>query len=99
VRQTSTGPLVALIVSITAAVTFAATGPQTLPAEALLPATSMLVFVLAAFVALIAWRCPLPPRQFTYWDSAGVLTLIGVFATAMVDPSEMVRLVEGAPRR
>jgi hypothetical protein len=66
--------------------------------DALLPATSTLLFVFAAVVALIAWRSPVPARQFTYWDAAGLLTLIGICAAAAVEPEQMVRLVAGTER-
>jgi asparagine N-glycosylation enzyme membrane subunit Stt3 len=39
------------------------------------------------------------PRRPTYWDIAGALTFIGICASATIDPDQMVRLVEGAPRK
>jgi hypothetical protein len=66
--------------------------------DALLPGLSFGFFILAAAVALIAWQRPLPARQFSYWDAAGVLTAIGIVITAAVEPEQMVRLVAGADR-
>jgi hypothetical protein len=68
------------------------------PREALLAATVTFVFVLAAVVALFAWRDPVPRRQFTYWDAAGLLTLIGVMASAMLEPGDLARLVVDTER-
>lgn len=91
--QPTTGPQLVLAGSITAVVVFAALVQHVLPPAALLPATCAALFVLAAAVALLAWWRPVPPRQFTYWDASGVLTLIGVLACAMVEPGDMVRLL------
>jgi hypothetical protein len=91
--QPTTGPQLVLAGSITAVMVFAALVQQALPQAALLPATCAALFVLAAVVALLAWWRPVPARQFTYWDASGVLTLIGVFACAMVEPGDMVRLL------
>ena len=66
--------------------------------EALLAATVTFVFVLAAVVALFAWRDPIPRRRFTYWDAAGLLTLIGVMASAMLEPGDLARLVVDTER-
>jgi hypothetical protein len=49
-------------------------------------------------VAMIAWQRPLPARQFSYWDAAGVLTVIGIVIAAAVEPEQMVRLVAGTSR-
>jgi len=91
--QPTTGPQLVLAGSITAVVVFAALAQHALPPAALLPATCAALFALAAAVALLAWWRPVPPRQVTYWDASGVLTLIGVLACAMVEPGEMVRLL------
>ena len=49
-----------------------------MPPNALAPAVSILLFVFAAAVALIAWLRPMPSRHFSYWDVAGALTFIGI---------------------
>src|SRR5215475_15510384 len=97
-RMATTGPRLALGASIVATIAFAAISYHSLPREALLPATVTLVFVLAAVVALFAWRDPIPHRPFTYWDAAGLLTLIGVMASAMLEPGDLARLVADPER-
>jgi len=97
-QMAATGPRVALAASVIATVAFAAISYHSLPREALLPATVTFVFVLAAIVALFAWRDPIPRRLFTYWDAAGLLTLIGVMASAMLEPGDLARLVVDTER-
>jgi len=58
----------------------------------------MLLFVLAAAVALVAWRRPALGPRLTYWDVAGALTLSGLCVAAAVEPEQMVRLVAGTDR-
>jgi peptidoglycan/LPS O-acetylase OafA/YrhL len=69
-------------------------GIGTLPADALLPAIGVLFFVLAAAVALTWPRAASDAMPLTYWDVAGLLTLVGIFAVAAVEPDQMVRLLE-----
>jgi hypothetical protein len=71
---------------------------ESLSPHALLSASSLLLFTLAAIVALIAWQRPVPHRQFSYWDAAGALTLIGLCVAAAVEPEEMIRIVAGTDR-
>src|SRR5262245_12795958 len=97
-QMAATGPRIALAASIVATVAFSAISWHSLPREALLPATVTCVFALAAVVALFAWRDPIPRRPFTYWDAAGVLTLIGVMASAMLEPGDLARLVVDTER-
>ena len=80
-----------------AAVAFAG---RSLPQGILFPLTATLLFVLAAAMALIAWlyRNSNDQSRLTYWDVAGALTLIGIFAAAAVEPEQLVALVEGAHR-
>jgi hypothetical protein len=56
---------------------------------------------MAALVALVAWRARRRASDdaLTYWDVAGALTLFGVCASAMLDPEQLVRLVEGTYRQ
>jgi hypothetical protein len=91
--ERSSGPLVVL--TGTVAVVAAALWGQHAPPEALVPAASLLLFVLAAVVALVAWWRPLPLRRFSYWDAAGILTFIGICMGAAVEPDQMVGLVAG----
>jgi hypothetical protein len=71
-----------------------------LPRDFVLPATSMLFFILAALVALVASGADRAGDQtgLTHSDVAGLLTFIGICAASQVDPDQMVRLVEGANR-
>src|SRR5262249_14623955 len=62
--QPTTGPQLVLAGSITAVVVFAAVVQHAAPQAALLPATCLALFVLAATVALLAWWRPVPSRQF-----------------------------------
>lgn len=66
-----------------------------LPTEAMLPAISGLFLVLAIAIALTWPRARSGTAGFTYWDAAGILMLIGILATAAVEPDHMVRLVAG----
>jgi uncharacterized membrane protein YfcA len=95
----TTGPATALTGALAGALIFAAVFQSSLSPGALLSASSMLLFTFAAVIALIAWRRPVRGRQFTYWDAAGLLTLIGVCVGAAVEPEQMVRLVAGAEPR
>jgi hypothetical protein len=97
-QMAATGPRIALAASVIATVASAAIFYHSLPREALLAATVTFVFVLAAVVALFAWWDPVPRRQFTYWDAAGLLTLIGVMASAMLEPGDLARLVVDTER-
>lgn len=97
-QMAATGPRIALAASVIATVASAAIFYHSLPREALLAATVTFVFVLAAVVALFAWRDLVPRRQFTYWDAAGLLTLIGVMASAMLEPEDLARLVVDTER-
>ncbi len=73
---------------------------RTLPSDLVLPVISTLLFVLASLVALVAsrWERASQQSETTYWDVAGALTFIGVCVASQIDPDQMVRLVEGAPR-
>jgi hypothetical protein len=64
-----------------------------------LPTVSVLFFAFAGVVALVAWRRELTPTGVvTYWDVAGALTFCGICAGALVEPDQVLRLVDGAQR-
>jgi hypothetical protein len=65
------------------------------------PLVVAVLFGLAAFVAIVAWKNPgrFAPAQLSYWDVAGALILIGIGLSALVEPEQMVRLVEADGRR
>jgi hypothetical protein len=92
------GPQLVLAGALAAVLTVGAVFRHAIPDDALLPALSFAFFILAAAVAMIAWQRPVPARQFSYWDAAGVLTAIGIVVAAAVEPEQMVRLVAGAGR-
>jgi hypothetical protein len=99
-RAGSYGPPVAFGVTVLTAFAALLAATVALPQDAVWPALSTLFFVLAVLVALLAWRLGRPSEQgsVSYWDVAGALTLFGICAGAMLDPDQMVRLVEGARR-
>jgi hypothetical protein len=94
------GPQMTGAAAVLAVVAALAVCVATLPRDFVLPAMTMLFFILAALVALVASG---PARvsndaSFTHWDVAGLLTFIGICAASQVDPDQMVRLVESANR-
>ena len=94
------GPKLAFAAAMLAAgAALALSGPR-LPGDLVLPVLSMVFFALAASVALIAGLFARGDAQRapSYWDVAGALTFIGICVAALVDPDQMVRLVEGANR-
>ena len=96
--EPAVGPQLVLIGALAAGVTVGAVFHSTMSGDAMLPGLSVLFFILAAAVALIAWQRPMPVRHFSYWDAAGILTLIGIGMCAAVEPDQMVRLVAGTDR-
>jgi hypothetical protein len=92
------GPAVVLVGALTGVLVWAALFQESLTPHALLSASSLLLFALAAAVALIAWRRPMPHRQFSYWDAAGALTFIGLCVAAAVEPERMIEIVAGTDR-
>src|SRR5262245_5516043 len=94
-RPKATGAAAILI----AAVAFVACALM-LPRDVVLPATSTLLFILAAVVALVAARedPAADETELTHYDIAGILTFIGICAASQIDPDQLVRLVEGANR-
>jgi uncharacterized membrane protein YhaH (DUF805 family) len=94
------GPEVTFAAAVLIVVTALAACWRTLPSDLVLPVISTLLFVLASLVALAAlcWERASQRSETTYWDVAGALTFIGVCVASQIDPDQMVRLVEGAPR-
>ena len=94
------GPAVVFAATVLTAFAALAVATAALPQDLVLPLISTLFLAAAAVVALLAWlreRAP-DPFRLTYWDVAGALTLIGICAGALVDPEQMVRLVQGPAR-
>ena len=92
----TTGPVMTLIGALIAAAAIVAMPHQVLPQDALLPAASLMLYLLAAVVALLAWRRPVPVRGLSYRDVAGVLVFIGILVSTQVEPEQMVRLLTAA---
>ncbi len=76
-----------------------AVAARALPEGWTIPLGATLLFILAGAAALLAWRRrESDPEQVNCWDVAGALTFIGICAAAMIDPDQLVRLVEGTHR-
>jgi hypothetical protein len=97
VRPAGSGPALAFAAA-TSVCAVAAIGAATLlPAGHAAPMVATLAFVFAALLALVAWRADRPgATEVTYGDAAGALTLVGLFAAALIDPDHLVRIVPGA---
>jgi hypothetical protein len=94
------GPPLAFGAALLAAVTVFAAATTSLPRDAVLPVVSTVFFMMSCAVAIVAWRNRQASRQAhpSYWDVAGALTLFGIVVAAMVEPEQLVRLVEGTHR-
>jgi prepilin signal peptidase PulO-like enzyme (type II secretory pathway) len=94
------GPQVTFVVAVLTSFAALTVCTITLPEDLAFPLTSTVLFVLAGLIALIAWgRGPASDRDtVTYWDVAGALTFIGIFAASQIDPDQMLRVVEGRYR-
>ena len=96
------GPKLAFAAAVLIA--FALPAVYALPRDFVVPAISILLFISAGLVALVAssggrlFEQGPATSRLTYWDVAGALTFIGICAAATVDPDQMVRLVEGVHR-
>ena len=64
-----------------------------LPIEALAPAIATLVFTLGAMTAGLALLFRRNQARTLWFDVAGILTLIGVAVSILIEPDQMVRLV------
>ena len=65
--------------------------------ELALPIVIAFLFCMAAALALCALVRPHRDRVSpSYWDAAGALVFIGICVSALVEPEQMVRLVESA---
>jgi hypothetical protein len=94
------GPQVTFIAAVVTASAALAYATAMLPRDIVLPLVSIVFFVLAALVALVAWRAAqrAEPDRVSYWDVAGALTFIGICAASMVDADQVLRLLENSPR-
>lgn len=92
------GPQLAFFAAVLLGAGVLAYSATSLSPDAAFPLLSVVLFGSAVLVALPAWRrsAPAPRAAVTYWDVAGALVLIGIFAGAMVEPDQMVRLMGDA---
>lgn len=95
-----TGPQLAFAACVLASFAALAASTTMLPRDLALPLTSTLLFSLAGLIAIVgrSGGRASEDRSVTYRDVAGALTFIGTFAAAMIDPDQMVRVVEGTCR-
>lgn len=73
------------------------TAAGSLPRPLIMPAFSFAAFGIAAAVAFIAWRRPMPhdAEYVTYWDVAGALAFLGMCAATLSESDQLVPLLEG----
>jgi hypothetical protein len=96
-REAPVGPRTTFLVAMAAIGFIAAAG--IIPASLLMPTISLLLFVLAAVFALVAWvRCSTDEYDVSYWDVAGAVAFIGICTAALVEPDQLVRIVAGSHR-
>jgi hypothetical protein len=94
------GPQLAFGAAILVAFVASMASHRMLPGELVMPAICMLLFVLAALAALAGSYAGRTPRheRLSYWDVAGALALVGIFASVLVDPDQLLRLLESGRR-
>lgn len=90
VRDSSTRLRVLFVLAVFPAAIVALVFPKTIA----LPAASLLSLVLAAAIAIYAYRSSVPYRSrgLTFWDLAGMLAFIGFGAGALSDPLAALQL-------
>jgi hypothetical protein len=94
-RHGAFGPAIALAAAVTIALAGSAIATAALPKDAVLPFVVLMLYVLAAAVALIASHLGRPSERgiLSYWDVAGAITVFGICASTMVDPDQLVRIM------
>jgi hypothetical protein len=94
------GPPLAFGAALLAAGAAFAAATASLPGDVVLPMISTLFFVLSCLVTIVAWRSGQPSRRQhpSYWDVAGALTLFGICVAAMIEPDQLLRLIQGTGR-
>jgi hypothetical protein len=93
------GPIAVFAAAVVTAFAASALCTAAFSRDLALPLASVLSFAFAGVVACGTWRRErVPAGAVTYWDVAGALTFIGLCAGALVEPDQLVRLVEGAQR-
>jgi hypothetical protein len=98
-ERRNSAPRQAFAVATLIAFAGSAAATMLLPHDLAPAAISTLFFALAAAVAVAGLgREPADRNALSHWDVAGALTFVGIFAAALVDPEQLVRLVEGDGR-
>jgi hypothetical protein len=94
--QTGRRPSAELVFGIAVVTGFAVWGVSTalLAADLVMPLVATTFLMLATALGVVALRYRgMDPNRVTYTDVAGALTLIGVFASAAIEPEQMLRLL------
>jgi hypothetical protein len=96
-RKGGFGPRLVFIASMFVVCAGWGVSTSALPFGFAVPLVSTLFLLLAGVSAAIAWHHRVSDLgDVTYADVAGALTLIGLCITAMIDPNEMLQLVQSA---
>lgn len=90
------GVAVALGAAVTAALAALAAAFAMLPPTQVFPVVAAGLLLAAASFALIAWSSPPETgrTRLVFWDTAGVLSLIGLAAALFGEPEQAVALLE-----
>lgn len=89
------GPEFAAAVTLCAGASTACLLLWTVPTPLVLPAICVLATLSAGALALIAWATAQRlAAALSYWDVAGALTLIGVFAALLSEPELALPLID-----
>jgi hypothetical protein len=95
VRAEGHGPQLSFAAATIAGFALWAGCSATLPAGFAAPIVTSLFLLMAAIFGLVAWLCRAEdPGTITYKDVAGALTLVGLCASATIDPEQLVRLAQ-----
>ena len=99
-KGSARGPQVAFFGAVLVVFGALAFSVRALPQDLVTPAVIALLFTLAAMVVVVARtsRSRFAAMHLNYWDVAGALVLIGIGLSALVEPEQMMRLVEGDSR-
>lgn len=90
------GPKLAAAIVAIAGVLATGAVAWTAPSPLVLPILSVMAIVTAGAAAAIAWMTAqrLAATSITYWDIAGALTFIGIFAALLSDAGQALPLLE-----
>ena len=93
---TPIGPVVTFGFTVTITLVLMAVAPTIMPRDFAMPVVSTMFLLLASMVALAGWRFGQTHHDvLSYWDVAGALTLFGIFAGILIEPEQVLRLMEG----